>query len=116
MPIRTRPRALSGSRREEQNMNCAVQCAPLKTGTKGRTNHADPHARRGDLPLAWISQTRTYQGGEPGRHLHFSGLMTPLICQIGPKTSANSGCSCSVREKRCISGRNLASGIVGIRS
>ena len=40
----------------------------------------------------------------------------PLICQIGPKTSANSGCSCSVREKRCISGRNLASGIVGIRS
>ena len=43
-------------------------------------------------------------------------LMTPLICQIGPKTSANSGCSCSVREKRCISGRNLASGIVGIRS
>ena len=43
-------------------------------------------------------------------------LMTPLICQTGPKTSANSGCSCSVREKRCISGRNLASGIVGIRS
>jgi hypothetical protein len=45
-----------------------------------------------------------------------ANLMTPLICQIGPKTSANSGCSCSVREKRCISGRNLASGIVGIRS
>ena len=43
-------------------------------------------------------------------------LIIPLICQIGPKTSANSGCSCSVREKRCISGRNLASGIVGIRS
>ena len=45
-----------------------------------------------------------------------AALMTPLICQTGPKTSANSGCSCRVREKRCISGRNLASGIVGIRS
>ncbi len=43
-------------------------------------------------------------------------LTTPLICQTGPKTSANSGCSCSMREKRCISGRSLASGIVGIRS
>lgn len=43
-------------------------------------------------------------------------LMTPLIYQIGPKTSANSGCSCSMWEKCCISGRSLASGIVGIRS
>ena len=40
----------------------------------------------------------------------------PSFYQTGPKTSANSGCSCSMREKRCISGRNLASGIVGIRS
>ena len=29
--------------------------------------------------LAWISQTRTYQGGEPGRHLHFSGTQD-LVC------------------------------------
>ncbi len=43
-------------------------------------------------------------------------LTTPLICQTGPKTSANSGCSCSMREKRCISGRSLSSGIIGIRS
>ena len=45
-----------------------------------------------------------------------AALTTPLICQTGPKTSANSGCSCSMREKRCISGRSLASGIIGIRS
>jgi hypothetical protein len=31
------------------------------------------------LILAWISQTRTYQGGEPGRHLHFSGTQD-LVC------------------------------------
>jgi hypothetical protein len=43
-------------------------------------------------------------------------LMTPLIYQTGPKTSAKSGWSCSMREKRCISGRSLATGIMGIRS
>jgi hypothetical protein len=43
-------------------------------------------------------------------------LTTPLICQTGPKTSAKIGCSCSMREKPCISGRSLASGIMGIRS
>ena len=43
-------------------------------------------------------------------------LMTPRIFQIGPKTSAKSGCSCSMPEKRCISGRSLVSGIMGIRS
>jgi len=48
--------------------------------------------------------------------LPVNDLMTPLIYQIGPKTSANSGCSCSMWEKCCISGRSLASGIVGIRS
>jgi len=31
------------------------------------------------VALAWISQTRTYQGGEPGRHLHFSGTQD-LVC------------------------------------
>ena len=45
-----------------------------------------------------------------------SGLTTPLIYQIGPKTSAKSGWSCSICEKRCISGRSLVSGMVGIRS
>ena len=54
----------------------------------------------------------TGQLGGPGRYLK----EPPLICQTGPKTSANSGCSCSMREKRCISGRSLVSGIVGIRS
>ena len=44
------------------------------------------------------------------------GLQTPLIYQTGPKTSAKSGWSCSMREKRCISGRSLPSGIMGIRS
>ena len=43
-------------------------------------------------------------------------LMTPLVYQTGPKTSAKSGWSRSMREKRCISGRSLASGIMGIRS
>ncbi len=43
-------------------------------------------------------------------------LMTPLVYQIGPKTSAKSGWSCSMREKRCISGPSLVSGIVGISS
>jgi GntR family transcriptional regulator/MocR family aminotransferase len=43
-------------------------------------------------------------------------LTTPLICQIGPKTSVNSGWSCSIWEKRCISGWSLVSGIAGIRS
>jgi hypothetical protein len=33
----------------------------------------------GQPPLTWISQTRTYQGGEPGRHLHFSGTQD-LVC------------------------------------
>ena len=45
-----------------------------------------------------------------------AGLTTPLIYQTGPKTSAKSGWSCSMREKHCISGRSLASGIMGIRS
>jgi hypothetical protein len=43
-------------------------------------------------------------------------LKTPLVYQTGPKTSAKSGCSCSMREKRSISGRSLPSGIMGIRS
>jgi hypothetical protein len=43
-------------------------------------------------------------------------LKTPLFYQTGPKTSANSGCSSSIRDKHCISGRSLVSGIVGIRS
>ena len=43
-------------------------------------------------------------------------LTTPLVYQTGPKTSAKSGCSCSMREKRSISGRSLASGIMGIKS
>jgi hypothetical protein len=43
-------------------------------------------------------------------------LMTPLKLQTGPKTSAKSGCCCSMREKRRTSGRSLVSGIVGIRS
>ena len=43
-------------------------------------------------------------------------LTTPLVYQTGPKTSAKSGCSCSIREKRCISGRSRLSGIMGIRS
>jgi hypothetical protein len=43
-------------------------------------------------------------------------LMTPRIYQTGPKTSVKSGWSCSMREKRCISGRSLPSGIMGIRS
>jgi hypothetical protein len=45
-----------------------------------------------------------------------STLTTPLIYQIGPKTSAKSGWSCSICEKRCISGCSLVSGMVGIRS
>ena len=40
----------------------------------------------------------------------------PLICQTGPKTSAKSGCSCSIWEKRCISGPSQSSRIVGSRS
>ena len=48
--------------------------------------------------------------------LEIINLMTPLIYQTGPKTSAKSGWSCSMREKRCISGRSLPSGIMGIRS
>jgi GxxExxY protein len=43
-------------------------------------------------------------------------LKTPLVYQTGPKTSAKSGCSCSMREKRSISGRSLPSGIMGIKS
>jgi hypothetical protein len=40
-------------------------------------DHITLQAFRSDL--AWISQTRTYQGGEPGRHLHFSGTQD-LVC------------------------------------
>ena len=43
-------------------------------------------------------------------------LMTPLIIQTTPKTSVNSGWSRSITEKRCIGGRSLTSGMVGIRS
>ena len=43
-------------------------------------------------------------------------LTTPLVYQTGPKTSAKSGWSCSMSEKRCISGRSRLSGIMGIRS
>ncbi len=41
-------------------------------------------------------------------------LMTPLIYQTGPKTSAKSGWSFSMRENRCISGRSLVSGLSGL--
>ena len=40
----------------------------------------------------------------------------PSFYQTGPKTSANSGCSCSMREKRCISGPSHCSRMVGMRS
>ena len=43
-------------------------------------------------------------------------LRTPLIYQTGPNTSVKSGCSCSICEKRCISGRSHCSRMVGIRS
>ena len=43
-------------------------------------------------------------------------LKNPLICQTGPKTSAKSGCCCSMWEKRCISGPSQSSRIVGSRS
>ena len=39
-----------------------------------------------------------------------------LIYQTGPNTSVKSGCSCSICEKRCISGRSHCSRMVGIRS
>ncbi len=44
-----------------------------------------------------------------------AGLRTPLIYQTGPNTSVKSGCSCSICEKRCISGRSHCSRMVGIR-
>ena len=40
----------------------------------------------------------------------------PLIYQTGPKTSAKRGCSCSIWEKRCISGPSQSSRMVGMRS
>jgi len=43
-------------------------------------------------------------------------LKNPLIYQTGPKTSAKSGCSRSIWEKRCISGPSQSSRIVGSRS
>ena len=61
--------------------------------------------------LAILEATGAYRDFQGGHN-----LKTPLICQTGPKTSAKSGCSCSMWEKRCISGRSLSSGIVGIRS
>jgi len=44
------------------------------------------------------------------------GIKNPLICQTGPKTSAKSGCSCSIWEKRWISGLSQSSRMVGRRS
>ena len=43
-------------------------------------------------------------------------LTIPSFYQTGPKKYLNTTSSCSMREKRCISGRYLASGIVGTRS
>ena len=43
-------------------------------------------------------------------------LKNPLIYQTGPKTSAKSGCSRSIWEKRCINGPSQSSRIVGSRS
>ena len=43
-------------------------------------------------------------------------LRIPLIYQTGPKTSAKRGCSCSIWEKRCISGPSQSSRMVGSRS
>ena len=48
--------------------------------------------------------------------LLFRGSRLPSFDQTGPKTSANSGCSCSMREKRCISGPSHCSRMVGMRS
>jgi len=74
--------------------------------------------------MAWIRTALSLIGfgfgiGKLDAYLQGAGLhtlTTPLIYQTGPKTSAKSGWSCSMREKHCISGRSLASGIMGIRS
>jgi transposase len=52
----------------------------------------------------------------PYRENTVDKLRTPLIYQTGPKTSAKSGCSCSICEKRCISGPSQSSRMVGSRS
>ena len=69
----------------------------------------DDLAYEAEVSRSYLSQIET------AKH-HVSLLMTPLIYQTAPKTSANSGWSCSIREKRCISGSSLASGMVGMRS
>ena len=43
-------------------------------------------------------------------------LKTPLISHTVPKTSVKRGCSCSMKEKRCISGPSQSSDMFGIRS
>src|SRR5277367_4673448 len=57
------------------------------------------------------------RGANSGEGQGLGPLLTnPLIYQTGPKTSAKSGCCCSIWEKRCISGRSQSSRMVGIRS
>ena len=46
----------------------------------------------------------------------FGNLKIPLIVHTGPNTSAKSGCSCSIWEKRRMSGPSQSSRIVGMRS
>jgi hypothetical protein len=90
--------------RREDNLLCVPKLSFRPATTDSRHGwRVWPNLARHLVPMA-VNQ------------LWVADLMTPLIYQTGPKTSANSGWSCSMREKRCISGRSLTSGIIGIRS
>ena len=105
--------------------------APPSWNVWATAAYAQAHGAPWLIPLAPVSPTpaqdqkstaghrRPLPRPQPWLGLRFRSpppLMTPLICQTGPKTSAKSGRSCSMREKRCINGRSLISGIIGIRS
>jgi hypothetical protein len=90
--------------RREDNLLCIPKQAFRPATTDSRHNwRVWPNLARHLEPMA-VNQ------------LWVADLKNPLIYQTGPKTLAKSGCSCSIWEKRCISGPSQASRMVGSRS
>ena len=82
-------------------------------GVSERTIRDDFKQLFGIGPVRFLKQRRMQAARQA---LLACELRNPLISHIAPKTSAKRGCSCSMREKRCISGPSQSSDMFGIRS
>ena len=104
-----------------RSMRAGARCAACTSsapllGDKARALHARrgvrcPAGSAPSLPDVPLLARRRVERGE-----RCCRLKPPLISHTGPKTSVKRGCSCSMKEKRCISGPSQSSDMFGIRS